>query len=390
MKYMSRTRACVTVSLAAVMVAAGPAQALTFSDLYKTSLDAFNKRIYRAVGTLRICAANEVKPWLTNDVVPRFRESEKGVVISEGDLVFNGSGELADTWNSGNKDRCDIVILGSDVSALRATDFDRTKAVSLGYTPTVFIGVKDKLAAAREHLKKAPTDPLSCADLTEVAKKGRMSRLKLGSVGKLTLEMSTSNSGQTGYISCVYSELNAESAKEVGEALEGSGSEQKQAALRSFMTTVVFEQQSSSKVKDLFVTGEGLGVGAAHLAIATYESYVPEITKAAAANGIELEVIYPAISILNNFPAFVVAKDGTAASDAAKAFVQTATSQKMQAQLVKYGMRPAVQGVQLAPYMNMKIEVGDSPRNRKDLRKLWDIVSKIDAVRAAGTLDFPQ
>jgi ABC-type Fe3+ transport system substrate-binding protein len=390
MTYKSHLRSCVTVPLAAAVAVSTPASAVTFSDLYKSSIDAFNKRVYRAVGSLRICAANEVKPWLGNDVVPRFRESEKGVVITEGDLVFNGSGELADNWNSGNKDRCDIVILGSDVSALRATDFDRTKAISLGYTPTVFIGVKEKLAAAREHIKKVPTDPLSCADLTEVAKKGRMSRLKPGAVGKLNLEMSTSNSGQTGYISCVYSELNAESAKEVGDALDGPAGEQKQAALRAFMTTVVYEQSSSSKVKDLFVTGEGLGVGAAHLAIATYESYVPEITKAAAANGIELEVIYPAISILNNFPAFVVAKEGTPASDAAKALIQTAMSQKMQAQLVKYGMRPAVQGVQLAPYMNMKIEVGDSPRNRKDLRKLWDIVGKVDAVRAAGTLDFPQ
>jgi hypothetical protein len=143
-------------------------------------------------------------------------------------------------------------------------------------------------------------------------------------------------------------------------------------------------------VKDLFVTGEGLGVGAAHLAIATYESYLPEISKAAAANGIELEVIYPGISILNNFPAYVIAKEGTAAGDSARAFLQTALSQKVQGQLVRYGIRPAVQGVQLAPYMNMKIEVGESPRNRKDLRKLWDIVGKVDAVRAAGILDFPQ
>jgi ABC-type Fe3+ transport system substrate-binding protein len=375
---------------ASAIAASAPAHALSFADLYKAGFDQFNKTIYKAVGTLRICAANEVKPWLSNDVVPTFRQSEKGVVIGESDLVFNGSGELADNWNDANKDKCDIIILGSDVSALRAADFDRTKAVSIAYTPTVFVGLKNKFAAAREFLKKGATDPLSCSDLAQAAKKGRMSRLKPGGIGKLTLEMSTSNSGQTGYVSCVYSELNAESAKEVEAALDGSAGEAKQAALRDFMGTVIFEQQSSSKVKDLFIQGEGMGVGAAHLAIATYESYLPEITKAAAANGIELETIYPAVSILSNFPAFVIAKQGTPAYDASKAFLQMATSAKIQQQLVKYGMRPALQGVQLAPYMNMKIEVGDSPRNRKDLRKLWDVVGKVDAIRAAGVLDFPQ
>lgn len=386
-------RKSLSVSAAAILALASTTanvHAFSFSDLYKTGFDQLNKRVYRALGSLRICAANEVKPWLAGDVVPVFRDSEKGVVINEADLVFNGSGELANNWNDGNKDRCDIIILGSDVSALRGAEFDRTRSVSIAYTPTVFVGVKDKLAAAREFLKKAPADPLSCSDLAQVAKKGRMSRIKAGGVGKLALEMSTSNSGQTGYVSCVYSELSAESAKEVEAALDGAGGEAKQAALREFMGTVIFEQSSSTKVKDLFISGEGMGVGAAHIAIATYESYLPEIIKAAGANSIEIETIYPAVSILNNFPAFVIAKDGTAAFDAAKAFLQLATSMKMQQRLVKYGMRPALQGVQLAPYMNMKIEVGDSPRNRKDLHKLWDVVGKNDQIRAAGILDFPQ
>jgi hypothetical protein len=216
-------RAALAVPIAAVVGFSGPAHAVSFSDLYKNSLDAINKRVYRAIGSLRICAANELKPWLINDVVPRFRENEKSVIIPEGNLIFGGSGDIADAWNNGNKDRCDIVVFGSDVAALRGTEFERTKAVSLGYSPTVFIGQKEKFAVARDFLKKGPADPLSCSDLTEVAKKGRMSRLKPGSTGKLTLEMSTSNSGQSGFVSCVYSELNAESAKEVTEALDGSG-----------------------------------------------------------------------------------------------------------------------------------------------------------------------
>ena len=57
--------------------------------------------------------------------------------------MFNGSGELADNGNNGNADKCDVIILGSDVSALRAADFNRTRSVSLAYTPTVFVGTKE-------------------------------------------------------------------------------------------------------------------------------------------------------------------------------------------------------------------------------------------------------
>lgn len=382
--------AIASLSGVAVISSTTAVHAFTFADLYKSGFEQLNKQVYRATGSLRICAANEVKTWLANDVVPIFRESEKGVSVTEGDLVFNGSGELADNWNATNKDKCDIIVLGSDVSALRAADFDRTKSINIAYSPTVFVGLKDKFAAAREFLKKTPTDPLSCSDLALVAKKGRMSRLKPGGVGKLALELSTSNSGQTGYVSCVYSELNVESPKEVEEALDAAGGDKKQAALRDFMSTAIFEQASTSKVKDLFISGEGMGVGAAHLAIATYESYLPEITKAAAANNIALETIYPAVSILNNFPAFIIAKEGTPAFDSAKAFLQLATAPKIQQQLLKYGLRPAQKGIPLAPYMNMKIEVGDSPRNRRDLRRLWDVVGQVETIRAAGILDFPQ
>jgi Bacterial extracellular solute-binding protein len=368
---------------------ASSGHAFSFTELYNKGFDQLNKQIYSAIGSLKVCAANELKPWLSSDVVPAFKLAEKGLKIGESDLIFEGSGELADRWNDGNKDSCDIIILGSDVSALRGVGFERTKALNIAYTPTVFIGVKDKLAAAREHLNKAPADALSCSELALVAKKGRMSRLKPGSNGKLAIEMSTSNSGQTGYVSCLYSELGADSPKDVEAILSAPASEPKRTAVRNFMSSVVFEQASSRKVVDLFIDGEGLGVGAAHLVIGTYESYLPEITKVASANNIELEVVYPPVSILNNFPAFVIAPDGSPAANAAKALLQLATSMRMQQHLLKYGMRPARQGLTLPSYMNVKIEVGDSPRNRKDLRQLWDIVAKLDSVKLSGVTANP-
>jgi hypothetical protein len=69
--------------------------------------------------------------------------------------------------------------------------------------------------------------------------------------------------------------------------------------------------------------------------------------------------------------------------------MQLATSMRMQQHLLMYGMRPARQGLTLPSDMNVKIEVGDSPRNRKDLRQLWDIVAKLDAVKLSGVTANP-
>ena len=123
---------------------------------------------------------------------------------------------------------------------------------------------------------------------------------KLPATSRLTLEMSTSNSGQSAYVTCVYSTFDATTAKEVDEALGTKESEIGEKAIKDFMNTVKFDVESSSHVKDQFVQSP-LGVGGEHLAIFTYESYLPEIRKAASQNGTELEVIYPTIGILQQF-----------------------------------------------------------------------------------------
>ncbi len=360
-----------------------------FDELWKRTTDEFATRLYKATGSLKICAANEVKPWLEKDVIPAFKETEKAVTIRDSDLVFNGSGVLVENWNQGNRDRCDIVILGSDVAALRAENYDKNQATYLAYSPIVAVGQKEKLDAARAYLDKKAGDSLSCGDLANVAAKGRLGRIlktgqtsKLPATSRLTLEMSTSNSGQSAYITCVYSTFDATTAKEVDEALGTKESETGEKAIKDFMNTVKFDVESSSHVKDQFVQSP-LGVGGEHLAIFTYESYLPEIKKAASQNGTELEVIYPTIGILSNFPATVIAKEGTAAGDTAKAFLKLAKSKKMQENLLKYGLRPAIAGIALPDYMPLNIGVGDSPRNRADLKKFWDIVGTVPSVKEA-------
>ena len=358
-----------------------------FDELWKRTKDEFSSRFYKATGSLRICAANELRPWLEKDVIPAFKENEKSVTVRESDLVFNGSGVLVENWNQGNRDRCDLIVLGSDVAALRSTDYDKNKANSLAYSPIVVVGQKEKLDAAKAYLDKKPGDALSCADLATVSAKGRLGRIlkpgqasKLPVTSRLTIEMSTSNSGQSAFITCVYSTFDATTAKEVDEALATTASEPGEKSLKDFMNTVKFDVESSSRVKDEFVQSP-LGVGGEHLAIFTYESYLPEIKKAAAQNGIELEVMYPAIGILSNFPATIVAKEGTPASETANAFLKLAKSKSMQESLLKYGLRPSIAGIAMPDYMPLNIGVGDSPRNRGDLKKFWDIVGSVPSVK---------
>ena len=360
-----------------------------FDELWKRTKDEFSSRFYKATGSLRICAANELRPWLEKDVIPAFKENEKSVTVREGDLVFNGSGVLVENWNQDNRDRCDLIVLGSDVAALRGGSYDKNKATYLAYSPIVVVGQKEKIDAAKAFLDKKPGDALSCADLATVAAKGRLGRiLKPGQVSKLpvtsrlTIEMSTSNSGQSAFISCVYSTFDATTAKEVDEALATTASEPGEKSLKDFMNAVKFDVESSSHVKDEFVQSP-LGVGGEHLAIFTYESYLPEIKKAAAQNGIELEVMYPAIGILSNFPATIVAKEGTPANETANAFLKLARSKSMQESLLKYGLRPSIAGIAMPDYMPLNIGVGDSPRNRGDLKKFWDIVGSVPSVKDA-------
>ncbi len=381
----------VVAAMACLLVSASNVYAggFEFSELWKRTTDQFSSRIYKATGSLKVCAANEVKNWLEKEVIPAFKESEKAVTVRDNDLVFNGSGVLVENWNLNNRDNCDIIVLGSDVAALRAEAFDKNKATYLAYSPIVIVGRKEKLDAARTFLDKKPADALSCGDLATVATKGRLGRIlkagqttKLPATSRLTLEMSTSNSGQSAFVTCVYSAFDATTAKEVDEALGTKESEVGEKSLKDFMATIKFDVESSSQVKDTFVQSPQ-GVGGEHLAIFTYESYVPEIKRAASQNGIEVEVIYPAIGILSNFPATIIAKEGTPANETAKAFLKMAKSKKMQENLLKYGLRPSIAGITTPDFMPLNIGVGDSPRNRADLKKFWDIVGTVPSVKDA-------
>lgn len=327
-------------------------------------------------GDITVCAAKELKGWINEVVVPRFNDKAKRIKV---EVEAHGSGELVDAMNNGNSMSCDVLIPGSDVSAMRWADFDIGKRKSVAYSATVWVGDKEKLDAARTFLGKAPGDALGCDDLATVAGQRRYSKIKQGGKGKLDVEMTTSNSGQTMYVSCVYSILDAIDADDVEDALNSNP--EKEDAVRAFFKAVKFDVGSTTT---LTTKAEGgfmhpNGIGYKHLAIATYESFLPTLTKAFAEQGKQLEVIYPQIVILNNFPATAVTTEGVD-GQAAAAFMSFITGEEAQKELMRYGFRPAnpkvsYAGTEAEKYFNNDIEVGDAPTNPAMLRDLWDIVS---------------
>jgi hypothetical protein len=46
-------------------------------------------------------------------------------------------------------------------------------------------------------------------------------------------------------------------------------------------------------------------------------------------------------------------------------------------------LRPSIAGIAMPDYMPLNIGVGDSPRNRSDLKKFWDIVGSVPSVKDA-------
>ncbi len=351
--------------------------ASTAQDLYGQAQSAVKDHWAKLPGQITLCTATELKDWISGEVIPRFKEAAPLIGVK---VEAHGSGELADAMNANNSMKCDVVIFGSDVAGLRWKGFEAAKRTPVAYSATVWVGEKDKLDAARSFLGKSAGATLSCTDLAKAAAQGRYSKIKEGGQGKLDLEMTTSNSGQSMYVSCVYSIVDALDPKEVEQKLNANPALEDQ--VREFFKVVKFDVDSTTS---LTVKPEGEfmhpnGVGYKHLAIATYESFLPQLNEEFTKQGKQIEAIYPAISILNNFPAVRVTTEGKN-GEATTALLQFLLSQDAQGQLPRLGFRPANPKVDysrdgVAKFFNNKIEVGDAPRTQQALRDLWGIVSQ--------------
>jgi ABC-type molybdate transport system substrate-binding protein len=333
-------------------------------------------------GTIRICATKELQEWIVKDVIESFKKKAPLISVT---IEAHGSGELVDAMNAGNTMQCDILIPGSDVAAMRWKDYNIKNRIPVAYSPTVWVGDKEKFAAAREFLKKAADASLSCSDLSQVAVQKRYSKIKQGGKGKLDLEMTTSNSGQSMYVSCVYSIVDALDPEEVEDKLNKNPALEEQ--VRTFFKEVIFQQDSTTtltiKPEGQFVHPNGIGYK--HLAIATYESFLPQLEQEFTKQGKVMEVIYPSVIILNNFPAVRITTEGKNGK-ATQAFMDYLLGADAQTALLQFGFRPANPKIDYSSYPVSKyfrndIEIGDAPATQQLLRDLWDIVSNMPGVQ---------
>lgn len=354
-----------------------------WGDATEKAQETYEENWANLPGEITVCVAKELKGWITEEVVPKFKD--KAPLISV-EIEAHGSGDLVDAMNAGNTMGCDILIPGSDVSAMRWSGFDIGKRKPVAYSATVWVGDKEKLDAARAFLGKDMSAHLTCSDLAEVAAQGRYSKIKEGGKGKLDIEMTTSNSGQSMYVSCVYSIVDALDPQEVEEKLNANP--ELEDKVRAFFKEVRFELPSTTT---LTMKPEGQfmhpnGIAYKHLAIATYESFLPALDKEFTEQGRQMEVLYPTISILNNFPATRITTEGKN-GNATQAFLDYMLGLQAQDDLARFGFRPANPKVDysaspMAKYFNSDIEVGDAPMSQQMLRDLWDIVSEMPKAQA--------
>lgn len=334
-------------------------------------------------GEIRLCVAKELKGWISSNIIPKFAAKAPRISVT---IEAHGSGELVNAMNAGNTMHCDILIPGSDVAAMRWNGYNIRNRTPIAYSPTVWVGEKEKLDAGRAFLGKAAGDRLTCGDLTRISGQRRYSRIKAGGRGRLGVEMTTSNSGQSMYVSCVYSMVDALDPTEVESRLNKDPALEDQ--VRAFFKDVIFQQDSTTTltVKPAGQFMHPNGISYKHLAIATYESFLPHLEREFNKQGKVMEVIYPNVSILNNFPAVRITTTGKNGK-ATQALVSYMMSEEAQRGLLQFGFRPANPKVDyssdpVAKYFNNDIEVGDAPSSQQMLRDMWGIVADMPKARA--------
>lgn len=346
-----------------------------WSDTTEAAQETYEENWDALPGEITLCVAKELKDWISIEVTPKFKSKAPRIDV---ELEAHGSGDLVNAMNDGNSMKCDILIPGSDVSALRWNGFDISKRKPVAYSATVWVGDKEKLEAARAFLGKVSGEQLGCDDLAKVAEQGRYSKISEGGKGKVDIEMTTSNSGQSMYVSCVYPIVDALDPDEVEEKLNADAALEDR--IRSFFKEVRFDVSStttlSTKAEGQFMHPNVISYK--HLAIATYESFLPMLSEKFADGGKQMEVIYPKVSILNSFPATRITTEGKN-GQATEAFMRYLTGEEAQRALLNYGFRPANPKVDYAgdpkgSFFSNDIEVGDAPTSQQMLRDLWDIV----------------
>ena len=229
-------------------------------------------------------------------------------------------------------------------------------------------------------MNKATDAPLSCEELAKVAKEERYGKIQGGGTGGLDIAIGGGNGGQMMSLACLYSTVGGFDAQSVAQKFQdnkGAGE-----AMGYFFQVAKWDNGTTASLT-LGQTGEFMhpnGIAYKHLAIASYENFLPELDKRFTSQGKQLDVIYPPVTLINNFPAVRLTTEGRD-GQATAAFLAFMLDRPAQQKLADFGFRPANPQVDYrqstsAKYFNNKMEVGDAPADSQALANLWRLLGQ--------------
>jgi len=336
------------------MLKAKSAEAVSWAKSVKAKIDK-NKLKGEAV----ICLASEKKEW-GNEVISLFEKKYPKVSLK---VIYEGSGTLMDKLNDGNPDKCSVVSPASSVSALSYTGYKADKAVELFYSPLVMVSNTEKLQV----LEKKLGEKLSLSNIDDYAgKKWSEISPEHKNWGKNRVAFTNpdkSNSGLVTIMSKAYAFFDAYEPITLKELNDKKFQEE----MKSFWDNTEHSKTSTGKLTKSFLAST-----LRYTTIFTYENMVPDLLKK---HGKKLTVTYPSYAVLNDHPAWIMAKDENE-KKISQVLINYFLEKDAQTVAAKYGFRPANPDVSVSPalssFYQRDIGIVDLPTNNDIVEAIKD------------------
>ncbi len=292
---------------------------------------------------ITICMASEKKAWI-DDVLPEFNKEYPNITT---EVIYKGSGEMMKRLNDGNLDNCSIESPASSLSALIYDKFDSVDSVPLVYSPLVMVSFADKVKILEANLSTSYN--LSNVEKTANKKWGDISpkHSKFGKIRVAFTDPEKSNSGFVTLLSKAYTFF--DSYDPLTEKQINNPEFQKY--MNNFWKLTNHKEGSTGKLTRTFKTNR-----LKYTTIFTYENMVPDLLTKYSNN---LKVTYPEKSVLNDHPAFIVAKDSKV-QNASKTFINFLLSKDIQKIATdKFAFRPSNPSVAIGKSLSFAtIDIG--------------------------------
>ena len=334
------------------MLKAKSAEAVTWAKSIK-----LNKNTLK--GEAVICLASEKKEWGA-ETISLFEKKYPKVSLK---VIYEGSGTLMDKLNDGNSNKCSVVSPASSVSALSYTGYKADNSVELFYSPLVMVSNTEKLKV----LEKTLGGELSLSNInTYAGKKWSEISAEHKSWGKNRVAFTNpdkSNSGLVAIMSKAYAFFDAYEPI----TLKQLNDEKFQSEMKSFWDNTEHSKVSTGKLTKSFLVST-----LRYTTIFTYENMVPALLEK---HGKKLTVSYPSYAVLNDHPAWIMAKDENE-KKIAQVLINFFLEKDSQKIAAKYGFRPSSPDVSVSPKLSSfyKRDIGivDLPTNNDIVEAIKD------------------